>query len=61
MVKNKNGSLLNDFSIYSIKKKVIIIYSILVFNKILLKKMIEILLINVWLFQNEHFINITNK
>nr|AND49411.1 hypothetical protein RF2 [Sphagnum portoricense] len=59
-----NSSLLNDFSIYStLLESYHYLFNFFLSNKILLNEMIEVLLINGWLFQNEigHFINITNK
>jgi hypothetical protein len=59
-----NSSLLNDFSIYStLLESYHYLFNLFLSNKILLNEMIEVLLINGWLFQNEigHFINITNK
>jgi hypothetical protein len=59
-----NSSLLNDFSIYStLLESYHYLFNFFLSNKILLNEMIEVLLINGWLFQNEigHLINITKK
>nr|AND48497.1 hypothetical protein RF2 [Flatbergium sericeum] len=59
-----NSLLLNDFSTYNILlESYHHLFNLFLSNKSLLNEMIEVLLINGWLFQNEigHFINITNK